>query len=383
MYKLTIIIPTKNRQFYCIESMKQIIDATNESVQIIIQDNSDDEKPLKDFCDRLSLERVLYHYNNRVLSFVDNFSEAVEFSLGEYVCMIGDDDGVLPRIMDIVEIAQKEDIDCFIPGLNSVYFWPSDPPIVKGAINGYEYISYLDDTIRVVNPQKSLKALLKRGFQDYQKLDVPRLYHGLVHKRVLNLIKNKAGKYFDGLTPDMFMAVALCFVCNKVLAQNVPVTISGICPKSGSSASASGAHTGSLSDAPHFIGHNNYEWDKRIPYVYSVETIWAETGLKSFDIFNSDKLSISFDSMYFLSRLWAKYPQFHNEIALSAKEQKISVYKICLYSYYIRIYQLFKKVIKRIMRKKKDVIRFYEIFDMVSAAEKADNYIINFTERVL
>lgn len=373
-YRLTIIIPTKNRQQYCIGALNQILNDTNKDVQIVIQDNSNEPEIIKTFCDKLHDTRVFYHYNDRNLSFVDNFSEAVSFAQGRYVCMIGDDDGILPRIMDVLTYSENNDLDCFIPGLNVVYFWPSTPPVIKGAENGYEYISYLNKEIRDVDVLKSKERLLKRGFQDYQTLDVPRLYHGLVHQRVLERIKEKAGKYFDGLTPDMFMAVALCYTVKKACAQDYPITVSGICPQSGSSASATGAHTGSLKDAPHFNGHVNYKWDNLIPYIYTVETIWAETGLQAVRVFDDkDRDRHIFDRIYLYSRLWEKYKQFHKEISTKCKEENLSVAKIRLKAVQIHFSRLFTRFIKRITRKKTDLEKFYDLTDMSAAATVASD----------
>lgn len=40
---LSIIIPTKNRQVYCIESIQSILEDIDEQCEIIIQDNSTDD----------------------------------------------------------------------------------------------------------------------------------------------------------------------------------------------------------------------------------------------------------------------------------------------------------------------------------------------------
>ena len=70
---------------------------------------------------------------------------------------------------------------------------------------------------------------------------------------------------------------------------NYPITVSGICPTSGSADSATGRHTGKLEDAPHFRGHASYEWDNKAPAIYSVESIWGETVLKALKDFNDIK----------------------------------------------------------------------------------------------
>ena len=59
-YLLSVVIPTKNRGYYCLEAVKQILALNYPEVQICIQDNSD--------TDQLSQEIVppiLCRNNNR------------------------------------------------------------------------------------------------------------------------------------------------------------------------------------------------------------------------------------------------------------------------------------------------------------------------------
>ncbi len=368
-YKLSIVIPTKNRQFYCIKAVEQVLKYTSENVQIIIQDNSDDSKIIESYIKTVKSDRLVYNYTKKVLSFVDNFSEAISLASGLYICMIGDDDGVLTNIESMVDYCIKNDIDCYAPSQNVVYIWPNENPIIKNAENGYLCISNVSASQNNVDCEFVLKKLIKQGFQDYQKLDVPRLYHGLVKKEILERIKKKTGHYFGGLTPDMYMIVALCVECKKVVSSKKPVTISGICPGSGSSASATGKHTGKLEEAPHFIGHTQYLWDERVPKIYTVETIWADTGLHALNDFGKSDVSALFDSKKFLSSLSVKYPQFKEEYkeyrTLYGRDNILRPFAIKINS----LKDFVLKIFRKIFRKKGAVKKYYNVIDIESATQ--------------
>ena len=308
-YILSIIIPTKNRQKYCLAAIRQILSLNLSEIEICIQDNSDTDI-LRNEISSITSENIVYNYHEGVLSFVDNFSEAVSLSHGEYLCMIGDDDGILPSIMDMVRFMKGKGIDSLIPSLGAVYYWPSDNPIVANGEKGVLTLSYLRSKARYTNSQKALLKLLKGAVQNYTSLDMPRLYHGIVKKTCLEDIKEQTGKYFDGLTPDIYMAVALSFVCKKTLRIDTPITISGICPTSGSNDSATGKHTGKLEDAPHFKGHTDYHWDEHIPAFYSVDTIWAETLMQALTMFKRDDLKSKFNMPLFEIICLKKYPEY-------------------------------------------------------------------------
>lgn len=365
---LSIIIPTKNRQKYCIEAINQIISTLNSGVEIIIQDNSDTAE-LKTVVTTLNYDRLVYNYHPGELSFIDNFNEALTFASGEYLCMIGDDDGVLPDIIKITEFAKINNYDAIIPGLNSVYCWPNKNAFVKNGEKGYLCLSYIKNKGKEIQTEKELVKLIKNGGQNYQSYGVPRLYHGIVCRKILNKIYNITGKYFDGLTPDIYMAVALSFVCKKVCGVNYPVTISGICPKSGSSDSATGKHTGDLKNAPHFKGHTSYIWDPKAPAIYSVESIWAETVMKALHAFHREDLYSRFGVNVLDGICFAKYPQFKNEIKKHAKKNGVSIFNLYYQKIKFLIIPFVKRALKRIFRKKGEVQKYYDVSDITQAAE--------------
>lgn len=308
---ISIVIPTKNRQKYCIEAVKQVLSLNIPEIEVCVQDNSDDNSLGTVIS---SLEQVVYNYHPGILSFVDNFSEAVSLASGDFLCMIGDDDGVLSNILEVTKYMMETGLDALIPGLNSVYFWPSENPINESYRNGYLINTPFRSNKRKINPLDGVKKLNNNGALNYTNYDLPRLYHGIVRKTILEEIKKVTGSYFKGLTPDIYMATALSFVCKNVVRVDFPITISGICPTSGSTDSATGRHTGRLKDAPHFRGQVDYVWDKRIPAFYSVETIWAETYIKALIEFKCVELLGRFNLAVLYSECMRKYPQFKNAI---------------------------------------------------------------------
>lgn len=324
---LSIIIPTKNRSFYCLYAIKQILSLELDGVEVCVQDNSDTDA-LRNEINALKSTNVVYNYHPGLLSFVDNFSEAISISHGEYLCMIGDDDGILPNVLDYARKAKAEQIDAIIPEFNYVYFWPSKDKIVNNAEDGLLNMTKRPLSEREVDPYKALLRLLKDAAQDYTSLDIPRLYHGIVNRGVLEAVKAKTGVFFGGLTPDMYMAVALSMECKKVLRTSLSFTISGICPKSGSADSATGRHTGVLSEAPHFRGHTSYNWDEMIPSFYSVDTIWAETLIHALKDYRQDELIPKFNLSLFDAICIHRYPDFKPLILEHAKTNDITLISI-------------------------------------------------------
>lgn len=372
---LSIVIPTKNRQKYCLAAINQILSLHLKSFEICIQDNSDSNSLLADI-ELLNDEHIIYNYHEGVLSFVDNFSEAVSLCSGEYLCMIGDDDGILGNIDDVLQFAISNSADAIIPAIDYAYYWPTDKPLVAGGENGYLLAPKLQSspTYLAVNP--ILDKLLQNAGQDYQKLNLPRLYHGLVKRSCMDAIKKRTGVLFDGLTPDIYIAAALLQVCKLVYKTNISITISGVCPTSGSADSDTGRHTGSLSSAPHFRGHSKYHWYSIVPYVYCVETIWAETLLHVLDNFGLRDRIHKFNVSLLDSICYYSHKQLREPVLMHARQYNISQEKMLfLYIKYKLPYYL-HKILQRIKRNlgfSRKVVKYFDVLDI----QAAHNLIIN------
>lgn len=344
-YLLSIIIPTRNRQKYCKFAVKQILQHNWEDIEVCVQDNSEDNS-LGAWFESLNAPNVVYNYHPGILSFVDNFSEAVSLAHGEYLCMIGDDDGILPSIMKLVAEMAHVKADAAIPALSFIYFWPSDQHIVenseRGVLIAHLYAEQPSRPYRLFNGGvNEIRKLLQNGIQNYASYNIPRLYHGIVRRDILEKIKGTTGHFFGGLTPDMYMAAALSLTCKKILKVNYSVTISGICPTSGSSDSATGKHTGELKDAPHFRGHNSYEWEKLIPSFYSVDTIWGDTLIRAIKEFGRTDLVKDFNLSLFTGLCIGNYPEYGKLILQHAKNNgctylgiklNMAIYKIKVFA---------------------------------------------------
>lgn len=275
---LSIIIPTRNRQVYCVESIKSILMDIDHRCEIIVQDNSSDNR-LHQMLDILNNELIVYNYNSAPLSFIDNFEEALNISTGDYFIILGDDDSTTKDILSIVEWMERESIESVSSSFVVDYIWPNDQ--IEKYRTGYLTIPNYKGDVRKINVDRKLTELIENGFLAYQSFDLPRTYHGIVKRACMDKVKKTGGRYFGGLTPDIYSTVALsCIIKNHVVI-DYPFSIAGGCPASATVNAQVGGHSGELEEAPHFNNRGEYDWEETIPRYYSVETIWAETAIKA------------------------------------------------------------------------------------------------------
>lgn len=383
-YLLSILIPTRNRELYVKETVKQILSLRLNNVQIIISDNSDRDTLSTEWKD---IPNVKYLYTPLALSFVDNFSLATAAANGEYLFAIGDDDGILPAILPITEFASKNNIDAITPSLNMIYAWPGSH-IIKNHDDGILGIDGFKMKVMRTDTRNQVEKLLKNGCLDYLKFHLAKIYHGIVKKSLVEELKLKAGNYFKGLTPDIYSSVALSMLAKNTFYIDCPVSISGMCPKSGSADSANGRHTGDINSAPHFKGHEHYEWNAQVPKVYTVETIWAESALTALNDLGEKDFAEKFNLFALAAKLYKNYPQFNSETSqcLESNYCKVDAFmfrKKALFMQTIKnVERLGLRIIKKCFRTEKTFKRYYNVATISDAYKAGCDYLKLYNKNV-
>lgn len=293
---LSVIIPTRNRQKYAISTINSILSISDPELQLVVQDNSDLHL-LKDYVNEyIDDDRLCYNYTPSPLSPLNNFNHAMSLATGDYVCIIGDDDGINPELVSAARWAKVHNIDAIRTTYVAYYFWPDVQKHVSlRKVAGKLTLLPFYGKATWVEQEKALLQLVRNAGQDYLNIPVPKIYHGLVKRSCLNEVYKRTGTYFEGLSPDIFGAITLGCVAQRVVSMDYPLTIGGTAVASASADSSAGKHKGRLKDAPHFRDRPNYKWSELIPQFYSVQTIWAESTVVALNAMNRHDLLKKFN----------------------------------------------------------------------------------------
>ena len=213
---LSIIIPTKNGVDtidYAIRSCLEIKDTRNE-VEVIIQDCSTDNETQSLVEKKYKNTNVKYFKSEGAPSMNENWEYAIINSTGKFICGIGDDDAVLPNILDLARWAYNNEITTiYQPMVN--YIW-------KGAYLGtYSSgkIAFSEKTSKLsfMGAEEVLqcrKMVIKKcGFEYNSKL--PNIYHGIVRADLIEMVFNKTGHRLGGTSLDVYSAITLAELTEK------------------------------------------------------------------------------------------------------------------------------------------------------------------------
>jgi glycosyltransferase involved in cell wall biosynthesis len=359
---LSIIIPTKNRYECLIPVVSALLKhITSENIEFVIQDNSDDNQEGLLFLETLQDKRVKYFYHRDSLSIQENTIFAIDNARGKYLIFIGDDDLVSPYIFDIVTFIDKKNIECL--AFNPAYYWWNTVHFEKENHFHRKNALWLpiNQTLEFVerNSQDELEIMLQSGAGIFLRL--PKFYHGIVRRDILDQIKFTTGTYLPGSSPDIAFSTALSLVLDKYYYVNFPLSVFGASKNSGGGMTARKQHYGKIEDQK-FLPKNILEnWNPLIPRIWSEKTIYAQTVTEVLKIFKSNK---QFNYITFYATMLAFEPYLLNFLIPAVK----SYCRLNFLNYFKLGYFFIKKKLGILHRKLKFFSKSFD-YDVVIAKD--------------
>jgi glycosyltransferase involved in cell wall biosynthesis len=293
---VSIIIPTHNRACYAIPTIRSVLAASPE-IEIVVCDTSEVDLISVEFSNSSDLSRLRLVRPNRAMSVVENFNEALQVATGEYLVYIGDDDFVSPTVVDVANWAARHNVDAVKFSFPVHYFWPDFKHSTRnGQDAGTLHIAHFTGTIV---PHDAKKALLEAIHNlGGGVLEMPRVYAGMISRKLAEKICTQYGALFGGVSPDIYSAALISLESERCVKIDFPVIVPGASGASTAGQSANGKHVGGLRDNSHIGAFMNLQWDDKIPEFYSVPTVWSYSLLKAIEAAHIDIDKVNFLRLY-------------------------------------------------------------------------------------
>ena len=228
-YKYTVVIPTRNRQKYCIEAIKSVTQAGRNDVQIIVVDNSDDNSLDQLLDENNLLEKI--HYlpsQEEVFPMGANWERAIDLVEGQWLSYIGDDDGYAPYAFDAFDfLTEKYTFKAFRWDTYN-YKWPCFPTNNAGLLN----FKVADFGVDVIYAPKELQKVQEWHTGNLWPKLGPSVYHGLVAYDLVKALKEQYGNYFVDNCTDYASSILNATRIEHYLSYQLPMTIMGASKRS-------------------------------------------------------------------------------------------------------------------------------------------------------
>lgn len=227
--RISLLIPTRERAETLRSTLANVASIVDPDLEIIVSDNaSTDDTPeviaaAKDV--RTRAIRTPARFSQR-----QNFEFAVNAASGDYLMMIGDDDAVLARQWPLLKaiLAKKRPDALSWPAI--FYQWPGEERRGGGGRLRLSQKTLFGPAIERTSAEH-LAAIqrLERTREDFS----PKLYHGLLSRRVIEALRAKTGMVVGSGQVDAYIAAAALPFMDRYTYIRHPFSILGMGPKSG------------------------------------------------------------------------------------------------------------------------------------------------------
>jgi len=230
----TIIIPTVNREKEFKSALNTVLAEKYAALEIIVKANGVSWNIQKYIAD-LNDGRIVLRRHLKQVSMAENWSDGIDQAQGEFIFVLGDDDGWYAGSLQIINnlLSSNEGVNV-ITWRRDDFGWPDAVACIRNRL----HLSY-EKTFNLIES----RVLLRKIFSDELSHEyLPKIYSSFIRKTVIQKFKDTYGSYFvDPSNPDMSTGVQVLAHEARILRSELPFSVIGT---SGTSNGASSALLG-------------------------------------------------------------------------------------------------------------------------------------------
>jgi FkbM family methyltransferase len=217
--RFSIVIPTRERPDTLAFALRTCLDQEFDDFEIVVGDNCGGPRT-RQTIEELHSSKVQHVRSEKPLAMSDNWERSIAEARGDYVLLIGDDDGILAHGLRELDALIRREKAAIVRWTGAFYTWPTiDLP---GQAN-YLRIP-LGRGLRWVDWREAVEAVV-RFEACYSTL--PMFYNSAVHRDVIAALRRRGGRVFANQIPDVYSGFALANVAGRFLSTDVPMTVAG------------------------------------------------------------------------------------------------------------------------------------------------------------
>jgi len=227
--RFSVVIPTRERA----DTLKYTLDTCLvqrfDNYEIVVCDNCSSSSTKK-LVDGFKSDKIKYVRSDRPLAMSDNWELAVSKATGEYVIVIGDDDGLLLHSLGEIDCLLKELKVKALRWDRLYYSWPNI--LAKEAANRLDIP--LSRGVRILKAREVIPEVAN-GQMAYTLL--PMLYNSAIHQDLIALLREKTGRVFKASCPDIYSGFAFAYLAQSYASVGRPMSTNAGSAKSNGVAS--------------------------------------------------------------------------------------------------------------------------------------------------
>jgi glycosyltransferase involved in cell wall biosynthesis len=215
------------------EALSTLVSQTYPHWTCAVFDNASTE-PLREVIDAFSDTRISYTRSDQFLPVTDSWNNAIDLARGEYILLIGDDDGLVPRALEtIVEVVRVYENPDVIYSALYQFFHPGVAPWEpSGSVSRLRYGFFFSDRSETFRLDPKAARLAVAGSLEFRRNFTFNMQAFFFRRGFLDNLRRSGGKVFQSPFPDYYLANVALGLAQDIVVLPDPVSIAGVSRKS-------------------------------------------------------------------------------------------------------------------------------------------------------
>ncbi len=268
--QFSVVVPTRNRPDTLQSTLRTCVDQAWDSYEIIVSDNQSAGYETQTVTERLNCPRLQYYRTPAPLAMSDNWEFGLSKASGEYVIVLGDDDGLLPDSLPKIDQLLQATQAKLLRWDRVDYYWPSCR--LEGSANRLRIP--LGECREDLDGRKVITDVAGDTVAFTQ---LPTLYGGIAHRDLIAEFRRAARRVFSGTSPDVYAGFGLAYLAREYVSVSCPMSIMGLSGHSNGLACTSLGGDGAIAeDFRRLNDLGGFRSDTRAPRLPVLQAIVAD-----------------------------------------------------------------------------------------------------------
>ncbi len=229
--RFSVVIPTRNRADTLLFTLRTCLEQDFEDYEIIVSDNGSDLET-RQLVEQLASPLIRYIHTPRPLAMSDSWEFALEQARGEYVTILGADDGLLSHCLrDADEILRMSPTQA-LRWESVLYTWPNLPRQPYQSPDRLTIPLPRAGRPHVVKRVESRTVMAEAGNSRLSYAELPMIYCSAIHRDLIARLRTLAGRVFKSESPDVYSSFALACVAGTYCSVDTPLAINALSGRS-------------------------------------------------------------------------------------------------------------------------------------------------------
>jgi glycosyltransferase involved in cell wall biosynthesis len=229
--KFSVLLPTRDRVDLLRLAIETVRLQDYADWEIIVSDNAS----AQDACAAIAVlgdARIRCSRTGSVLPVTDNWNAALTRSTGDYLIMLGDDDGLMPGCLSRAraQIEQWDRPDAIYTEACQ-YSYPGATPGHAEPFVQFGYNEFLRGATRPFRLARETAIEMVRASVSFRLRFGFNMQHFIFSRALVDRLRAK-GPFFQSPYPDYYAANAVLLAASSIIAHPQPLVMIGISPKS-------------------------------------------------------------------------------------------------------------------------------------------------------